>query len=189
MVGDLWWVTYDWFKTLHIFILFLKVCPHASSPNFHASNLSIFLLPGLRLTSQAISYCLWVLYTYCLWVPGLLLTSHKVDVHVENPKFCPLERFFLTILSLELKETYWSTVDNDIGARTCAAYLYPLAPLYHLHLTRLLLGLPNLMILWATYPSSVLDIWTLPRLDACLNQGPEAPKELFFKWYIIFQYR
>lgn len=162
--------------------------PCASSPNLLDPDLSIFFFPGLWLTSQAIIHCLSHIHNYRLWVPGLLLLAHKVDAHVYDSKLHSLERFLL--LSLPGADRGTGQQWRMKLEQSSSSSFVPSGPiLSHVPLAfhnRILWGLPMLCFLWVW---RILDeCWMYDHflINACLNQGPVTPKELHFKWCIIF---
>lgn len=120
---------------------FLWIYPRAFFPNLLIPHLPIFPFPGLWLISQTISYCLGVLgplFTErCPCLQAKVLRMGRISPHHYLP--------------LELKEALVISGKWNWGQDLCSLSV-PSGPiLSHVSLTSsytLLLGPPNLMILW-----------------------------------------
>lgn len=93
-----------------------------------------------------------------------------------------MEGFFLTILSLELKERHWSTVGNETGVRTCAAYLCslaPFSPMHHWHLT--IDGCWVCQTVWFCDISQLSSGTMITSTITCLSRGARSTQGNIFQ--------
>lgn len=95
----------------------------------------------------------------------------------------PIVRTSHRFPSLELKERQWPTVENETGARICAAYLHSLPPFFPCTTCILLQIVAGSAydFVSLTDQSSVLDVWSLPSSDACSQPGPSSTQRTIFQ--------